>query len=121
VTGAGRGFAIWARQLDERLLGPGGWLPDDTSYVRYQRETFAGRASPAWVRFGRWFALIALLALQRWGGDSGIALTGFVVVFVVVLVLSLRVDRDIRVAARARRLSGHQLSGRAPGRVPEHD
>jgi hypothetical protein len=113
------GFTAWARHLDERVLGPGGWLPDDTSYLAYQREMFVARASPAWVRFGRWIALLVMLGLLRWGDDGGVALVLFLATIVAIGVLSFRIERDVRLAARARRLAGQNAAGSTSGASAE--
>jgi hypothetical protein len=97
-----KAFAAWARELDLRVLGPSGWLPDGTSYAGYQTALARGSESPAWVNIGRWLLILALFALLRWGGDGAAA--AFLVIPIVGAfgVLTFRVDRDIRVAARKR-------------------
>ena len=116
-TAGRRSFAAWARQLDVKMLGPGGWLPDDTSYLDYQRQMFVARSSPAWVRHGRWFGLVVLLGLLRWGGDGGIALSLFLATCIALGCLSFRIERDVRVAARARRIE-REAVGAKPGETP---
>jgi len=95
-------FAEWGRRLDERALGPAGWLPHDTTYSEYQKALAVGSASPAWVRVARVVLVVVLLALQLWGGESTWSLILLVPLVAAIGVLSFRVDRDIRIAARNR-------------------
>lgn len=95
-------FAAWGRRLDERALGPGGCLPHQTSYGDYQKALAAGSASPAWVRVARAILVVVLLGLQLWARDSTWSLILLVPLVAAIGVLSFRVDRDTRIAARNR-------------------
>lgn len=98
-----RRFAAWGRNLDDRFLGPGGLLPDGTSYEPNMWQTLTAPASPMWVRLGRFVGVLVGLAILRWGGDGDGKLILSLSVSIATGLLFVRADRDLRLAARAQK------------------
>lgn len=99
-------FVAWCRALDERVLGPGGLLPDDTSLSSYYKQSALASASPMWVRAGRVLVTLAALGLLGLDGHELLGSVAVVVLFVGAGVLTFRTERDIRIAAQQRRIAG---------------
>jgi hypothetical protein len=105
-------FAAWGKRLDARLLGPGGWTPHGVSAAQYRFGFFglARQVCPLWLRLIPWIAF-ALIAVTAGLGDA-IAFPTLVVSVAAAMWATFRMDRAVRIAARAGTLEGIWGSGK---------